>query len=89
MEDVGAGCQINTIMLVEVLLWVLLHRQSPFRKNLGEGRSNGKDEPSWRNSLVEAAALAAMKSCCVRQQVHVPTGTAASGISGWPLKNVV
>lgn len=71
MEEVGVGCQINTLMLVEVSLQMQLH--SLFQQNLGEGRRNGKYEPSWLNSLVEAAALAAMKSCCVRQ-VCVPIG---------------
>lgn len=73
MGEVGVGCQINTLMLVEVSLQMQLH--SLFQQNLGEGRRNGKYEPSWLNSLV-ASYLAAMKSCCVRQ-VCVPMGITA------------
>lgn len=66
MEEVGVGCQINTLMVVEVPLQMQLHSQSPFWQILEEERRNGKYEPSWLNSLVQAMALVAVKSCCVR-----------------------
>lgn len=78
MDEVGAGCQINTCA-AEVLLQIKVQSQSPFQQNLGEGRKNAEYKPCWLSSLSEAALgrQAGLCSCGNPER-----------ISGWTLRNV-
>lgn len=79
MDEVGAGCQINTVQQ-KVLLQIKV--QSPFQQNLGEEKKKKKKakyEASWLSYLSQAA---------LRCQAGLCSCGNPEGISGWTLKNV-